>query len=374
MSTNRSRRIDQDTAEHLLGGAVGGPSAGRDASLTGADARTGPVRPLLPENGPEGQVARVLAAAAAPATAGELAGEEAALAAFREARLAPAPAEPAVPAVPAPVRRRSMATAALARAFSTKAVAVVLGATALGGVAVAAGTGNLPSPLGGGAEEPRRPLLAPATVSSAPAAASAAPEGTPDGTPSARRPGSGPATAGPSTGVSSGGPSSAAPSTPAAVPPSPGARPSPFAPAETRGLQARALLIALCQGYTDRKGKGERPRLLVADPQFGALVTAAGGPEKVEAYCGDVLRHKDEPQGATPPSRPGGTDAGGTDGGGTDGGGTDGGKKDDGRKDDGRTGTGRTGAPSLPTALPTLPGVVPKPDRSGQPADASPRR
>ncbi|MFJ9946720.1 hypothetical protein [Kitasatospora sp. NPDC091207] len=367
MSTNRSRRIDQDTAEHLLGGAVGGPSAGRDASLTGADARTGPARPLQPENGPEERVARVLAAAAAPATAGELAGEEAALAAFREARLAPAPAGPAVPA---PVRRRSMATAALARAFSTKAVAVVLGATALGGVAVAAGTGNLPSPLGGGTEEPRRPLLAPATAPSAPAAGSAAP----DGSPSARRPGSGP-----STGASSGGPSSGAPSTGAVAPPSPGAPPSPFAPAETRGSQARALLIALCQGYTDRKGKGERQRLLVADPQFGALVAAAGGPEEVEAYCGDVLRHKDEPdpQGATPPSRPGGDDDGGGNGGGKkDDGKKDDGKKDDGRKDDGKsgTGTGRTGPPSLPTALPTLPGVLPKPDRSGQSADASPKR
>ncbi|MBO1420171.1 hypothetical protein [Streptomyces sp. FH025] len=140
MSTNRSRRIDRDAAEQLLGGAVGGPSDGQDASLTGPD-------------GP-GRLARVLAAAAAPATTAELAGEEAALTAFREASLTPDP-------VVTPVRRRSMATAALARAFSTKAAAAVLGATVLCGVAVAAGTGNLPVSLGGGPSEPEHTVAVP---------------------------------------------------------------------------------------------------------------------------------------------------------------------------------------------------------------------
>ncbi|MER6397489.1 hypothetical protein ABT263_15740 [Kitasatospora sp. NPDC001603] len=365
MSTNRSRRIDQDTAEHLLGGAVGGPSAGRDASLTGADAGPGRTEPHLPEDGPAGQVARVLAAAAAPATAGELAGEEAALAAFREARLAPAPA---VPAVPAPVRRRSMATAALARAFSTKAVAVVLGATALGGVAVAAGTGNLPSPLGGSGEL-RRGLPAPLTATSAPGAA----QGAPDADPSARRTAGAP-TGAPSGAASAGGASSVpGPSTGAATP-SPGAPSSPPASADARGPQTRAALVALCQGYTDRAGKGERPRLLVADPQFGTLVAAAGGPDKVAEYCGDVLRHKDDDgQGATSPTRPA---TGSGNGGNGDGGAKkDDGKKDDGKKDDdGKSGSGGKGAVPLPTALPTLPGVVPKPDRSGPLADPSSRR
>lgn len=247
-----------------------------------------------------------------------------------------------------------MATAALARAFSTKAVAVVLGATALGGVAVAAGTGNLPSGLGGGSEEPRRSLLAPATASSAPGASSAAP----GGGPSTRRPSTGPSSAGPSSGASTAGPS-----TGSANPPSPGV--SPQASTETRGQQARAVLVALCQGYADRKGKGERPRLLVTDPQFGALVTAAGGPEKVEEYCGEVLRRKDDDrQGATSPPRPGSTD----------GGKKDDGRKDDGKNDDGKNGSGGSGTGPLPTAVPTLPGVLPKPDRSGQSADASPRR
>lgn len=352
MSTNRSRRIDRDTAEQLLGGAVGGPSAGQDASLTGPDASTGRTG-----------VAHVLAAAAAPAVADELAGEEAALAAFREARLAPVPA---VPAPSAPVRRRSMATAALARAFSTKAVAVVLGATALGGVAVAAGTGNLPSALGGGSEEPRPSLLAPATASSAPVASSAADSGS-----STRRPSTGPSTTGPSTtGPSTVGPSAgtstAGPSTGAAKPPSPGV--SPSASTETRGQQARAALVALCQGYTDRKGKGGHPRPLVTDPQFAALVAAVGGPDKVDEYCGEVLRHKDDDdrQAVPSPSRPGSTD----------GGGRDGGKKDDGKTADGKNGSGGggSGPGPLPTAVPTLPGVLPKPDRSGQSADSPPGR
>ncbi|MEV0536545.1 hypothetical protein [Kitasatospora sp. NPDC050463] len=353
MSTNRSRRIDRDTAEQLLGGAVGGPSAGQDASLTGPGASAGSTGPLLPDGGPGGRVAHVLAAAAAPAVADELAGEEAALAAFREARLAPVPA---VPAPLAPVRRRSMATAALARAFSTKAVAVVLGATALGGVAVAAGTGNLPSPLGGGSEEPRRSLLAPATASSTPGASSAAP----GGGPATQRPSTGPSTGGPSAGASTAGPS-----TGAVKPPSPGV--SPQASPEAGGPQSRAVLVALCQGYTARKGKGERPNLLVADPQFGVLVAEAGAPEKVEEYCGEVLRRKDDDrQGATSTPRPGSTD---------------GGKKDDGRPGDGKNDDGNNGSAGggsgtgpTPTAVPTLPGVLPKPDRSGQSADSSPRR
>ena len=75
MSTNRSRRIDRDVAEQLLSGAADGRQAG------------------------PGALSDLLAAAAAPGTARELAGEEAAVAAFREAaRLMPA--QSALPALP----------------------------------------------------------------------------------------------------------------------------------------------------------------------------------------------------------------------------------------------------------------------------------
>ncbi|WP_328955566.1 hypothetical protein [Kitasatospora purpeofusca] len=294
MSTNRPRRIDRDTAEQLLAGAVGGPSAGPGASLTGPDGSTGRTGSSRSEAGPGDRVARVLAAAAAPATGGELAGEEAALAAFREARLASA----AVPAAPAPVRRRSMATATLTRAFSTKAAAVVLGATALGGVAVAAGTGNLPVPLGGGSDQPHRAVVAPNT--SAPSATTATRSEAP-----AARPTAPPSTPGPTGGVSggassgspsrpgtaSGGPATADPTT--AEPSGPEKRPKETptrTPGEGRSSSTPAVHAALCKLFADRAGKGERPRLLVADPQFGALVAAAGGPDKVADYCVRALR------------------------------------------------------------------------------------
>ncbi|MDH6133577.1 hypothetical protein P3T37_002973 [Kitasatospora sp. MAA4] len=127
MSTNRSRRIDRDLAEQLLSGA--------------ADGRQG---------GP-GALYDLLAAAASPGTARELAGEEAAVAAFREAaQLMPAQSTASAPqSTASKFRRRSMAGCAPARFLSTKIAAAALTATALGGVAVAAGTGNLPAALGG---------------------------------------------------------------------------------------------------------------------------------------------------------------------------------------------------------------------------------
>ncbi|WP_395295520.1 hypothetical protein ACF9IK_19835 [Kitasatospora hibisci] len=364
MSTNRSRRIDRDTAEQLLGGAVGGPSAGQDASLTGPDVGTGSTG--LPEGGPVDRVARVLAAASAPAVAEELSGEEAALAAFREARLA------SVPAAPTPVRRRSMATAALARAFSTKAVAVVLGATALGGVAVAAGTGNLPSALGGGSEgRGRMPAVPAATGTSVPGTES----GASGGSSAARRPFGDPsATGGPSTGAGR----QSAPGAPSSTP----------ANGETKG--GSNGLASLCRGFTDRTGKGERPRLVTADPQFAALVAEAGGPDKVEGYCANVLRRAGEDEHGNSSQSSGGTSGNGGNGtgGGQNGnqnggqnGGQNGNQNGDGGKTSGSGGSGgsggnggkATGTPAL-SPLPTLTDPQPKPDHTDKPAEASPKR
>ncbi|MET8698200.1 hypothetical protein ABZW10_04890 [Kitasatospora sp. NPDC004723] len=341
MSTNRSRRIDRDTAERLLAGAVGGPSAGRDASLTGPDGNTGHTGTLPPEHGPEERVARVLAAAAAPATRGELAGEEAALAAFREVRLAPVPA---VPAAPAPVRRRSMATAALTRAFSTKAAVVMLGATALGGVAVAAGTGNFPSALGGGPDEPRHavaPVTSAATTATATAGARSA------------APSAGPFTAAPTGGTSgapsdgsssgpSGGPATAAPSAQATRPPTP--QPSGSTPGDGRGPSNPAAHAALCKAFSDRAGKGERPHTLVTDPQFGGLAAAAGGVDKVEEYCARLLSGAGggDQQGGPTPSRSGAATSG--NGGGGNGQGSNGqGSNGQGSNGQGSNGQGSNG-------------------------------
>lgn len=328
MSTNRSRRIDRDTAEQLLGGAVAGTPAGPGAHLAGADRPTG-----ADDGAAHPVLAGVLAAAAAPATEDELAGEEAAVAAFREARLAP------VPQPTAPDRRRPMATAALARAsraLSTKAVAAVLAATALGGVAVAAGTGNLPAALGGGSDEPTRPSYAPSVLAPVPGG-----PGTVGGTSDPLR------SAGPSSGAASAG--------------------GVLLPAEPRSLAGgapSAALLSLCQAFTDRTGKGERPRTLAGDPRFAPLADAAGGAEKVEGYCGAALRRPgdDGRQGATPLPHGGADDSGskGTAGTGT---GTGTGSNGTGSNGSGTGGTG-SGRTDHPAATPD--GSTPKADRSGK--------
>ncbi|SNQ47992.1 conserved hypothetical protein [Frankia canadensis] len=110
MTTRRPRRIGRGDAERMLRGAPVDAGAGPD------------------------HLADLLAAAAAPARDGELDGEEAAVAAFRVAPLAP---------VTQP-RREPMSKLLLAKLLTVKVAATALGAVTLGGVAVAATTGNLP--------------------------------------------------------------------------------------------------------------------------------------------------------------------------------------------------------------------------------------
>ncbi|GJF34566.1 hypothetical protein KNE206_72660 [Kitasatospora sp. NE20-6] len=222
MSKNRSRRIDRDTAEQLLGGGPVGPEAGAD-SLTGHAALAG-----------------LLAAVAAPAAGGVLPGEEQAVAAFREARRSPEP-HPG---------RAAMADTARRRAFTVKALVAAFAVTAVGGVAVAAGTGGLPRVLGGG----------PAVVR------------TPQGGPSASS-GHGPVrTDGRSAGAS-------APGTPGTSGPSAGSGPS-ASPAA-----GPADLAGLCRELAVRTAAGGKLRELLADPSMAPLVAAAGKESKVVAYC-----------------------------------------------------------------------------------------
>ncbi|MBT8228551.1 MAG: hypothetical protein HKP61_08185 [Dactylosporangium sp.] len=111
MSANRApQSIDAMTAERLL----------RGESVAGH----------IP-------LARLLAAAGAPATPGELPGEAAATLAFRQASLTPVPS----------TRRSSMLKYAVAKFLTAKVAAVVLVTGGAGGVALAAGTGNLPDPV-----------------------------------------------------------------------------------------------------------------------------------------------------------------------------------------------------------------------------------
>ncbi len=110
MTTHWCRRLDAHTGEKLLRGRPAGPLANRDA------------------------LANLIAAAAAPGRDSELAGEQEAVAAFTVARLAPA----------TQLRRPSMIKTGMAKLLTLK-LAVAVGALAAGGVALAAGTGHLPS-------------------------------------------------------------------------------------------------------------------------------------------------------------------------------------------------------------------------------------
>ncbi|MEU3495902.1 hypothetical protein [Kitasatospora cineracea] len=251
MSTNRSRRIDRAAAEQLLGGVTVDPEAGQDPS---AGQQSAPGRPEL---------AALLAAAATSEAAGDgpLPGEEGAMAAFRQARHQPDPR---------PHRRRKMADTALARALSAKAVAVALGVTALGGVAVAAGTGRLPESLGGPAPAPAATSAAPAPTTDAPATASGTPGGGRTGKPSAgtTRPGTGPAR-----------PSGQPATGPADLPPD---------------------LDRLCEVFAGRVAAGGKPKDTAAVPELAELLKAAGTPEKVTGFCALLAGHDRDQQSGQP--------------------------------------------------------------------------
>jgi len=180
---------------------------------------------------PDDLLAAMLATAAAPARADELAGEEAAVAAFRQARAADAvrtidliddsPAAPERSWEPVWARRWTR--------HPVRIALVALTATAVGGVALAAGSV-------GWSQGPADPQ---------PASASAAVPR---------------AAGGPSAGRGQGG-------SPAALP-----HPSP---------------VGLCHAYT--AGAGDAPGKALDNPAFASLIKAAGGKEKVAGYCAAVL-------------------------------------------------------------------------------------
>jgi hypothetical protein len=227
--------LDEDTVERLLAG-----------DLPADQAPPG-----------YGEVAAVLAAMAAPPTADELAGEEAALAELRRLRRAR-------PAAGRPVgrpRRRRVGLAAV----------VVVGALAAGGGAAAA-TGHLPAPV----RDAARTILGtagdgePAPPSGPGGPAASATSGA-DGTGTSAQ-GSGP------TGTAR---------TPAASGP---------------GSAASPNLQGLCRAYLAGKG-GEQGKRLDATA-LEALARAAGGSDKVPAYCQRVVEAASEPPGDGPGQQP----------------------------------------------------------------------
>ncbi|MBP2329173.1 hypothetical protein JOF56_009558 [Kibdelosporangium banguiense] len=231
MSAHRSRRIDRHTAEHLLRGEpVRARAAGSDA------------------------LRELLAAASAPAQEGELAGEQAVLAAFRAARLASVPQ----------LRRRSMLIkTALAKLLTVKVAAIAVTAVATGGVTVAAATGNLPTQHG---DSPTVPPLGTVSVTSTSSVASS---GAPDAAdPNAPGKNAADNNSGDKNAGNSGSPS-----------------PS---------------LVGLCQAYT--AGAGAEQGKALDNPAFTVLITTAGGKDKVSVYCTDLLGNQPGQSSAAHPT------------------------------------------------------------------------
>ncbi|WP_262286476.1 hypothetical protein [Micromonospora sp. MA102] len=211
MSSGRSDRpADRAESERLL-----------DAARAG-----------VPPEAPAGPLAHLLAAAAAPGTTAELAGEEQALAAFRAARADP------MPAVPPRPRHRLRLGAVLAG----------IAATATAGVAFAAV--NLDR-----APEPAPP---PAPTTPGGSTGGATEPGSP--TPSEG--------ATPTGGASGGVPSTA---------------PSPGGPGGSGKPASAGDLAGHCRAYL-AKSDEQRARALES-AGFADLVTAAGGADWVEGYC-----------------------------------------------------------------------------------------
>lgn len=173
------------------------------------------IRPPTPgtdQRAPADPVAALIAAAAAPAPPGRLPGEEAALAAFQQALLAPAPR---------PGRK-------LAKLVTVKAALIAGSVVLAGSVALAASAGVLPNPLRGNTPPP--PPVSPTPMASA--------------------------------------------HMPTTKPPSP-------------------ALLSQCAAYlADARSE------VLDTPAFAPLVTAAGGKDKVAAYCAAASAN---PPGGSPP-------------------------------------------------------------------------
>src|SRR5829696_6323916 len=209
---------------------------------------------LPPGQAPAGyaQVVQLLAAAAAAPTPGELAGQEAALAELRAVAWARPPATTA-PVLASPPRRR-------------RRTGLAVGALATGGAAGAA-TGHLPGPV----REAARTILGTGGGQAPPASTDA---GQPPA-PVKRPAGAGGGLPGSRLGVStSRGPGD--------------------------GPAASPNLEGLCQAFVSGNGTEEGGRLDAT--AFEALARAAGGQERVPAFCEDLLPGDQKPKEPNTPA------------------------------------------------------------------------
>jgi hypothetical protein len=176
-------------------------------------------------------LAALLTAATVPGRPDELASEQTIAAAFRTAHLSPAP-QPG---------RLSVIKTALLKLLTVKILAVAAATTAAGGVALAASTGALPNPL----------------TQPAPAA---------------------------STGLSAPHPTA----TRSGEEHKPGDAEASKDAKDADGSKAPSpSLVGLCHAY-NAGNKTERGKAL-DNPAFTALITTAGGKDKVELFCHALL-------------------------------------------------------------------------------------
>ncbi|MET9363395.1 hypothetical protein ABZX93_21110 [Streptomyces sp. NPDC006632] len=298
MADERHEWLDGNTAERLLRGEGVEPGDER------ARAEAAHLADLLRSLGPAG-----------PATT-ELRGEEAALAAFRKARADDAPGEALgavrVGGVVRVGRAARLSDAPRRRRFAPVrlGLAAALACCALGGVAVAAGTGVLPGPFAFDEQDPAPASTVSADTTPGPVDTSpshALPPGSPTPVPDRHEPSSAPGTPGgdPSYAPTPGGPS-ADPGT------GPGHRDGtqqggPPLGEDTGGKQWLAETAGDCRDY--RSGRLDQNKRRT-------LESAAHGPAAVKAFCDLLLDGKGGKGGddGGKGGRPGGPDGGGSDG------------------------------------------------------------
>ncbi|MFD5103548.1 hypothetical protein [Streptomyces albidochromogenes] len=323
MADERYEWLDRDAAERLLRGEPVGP--------VGEHARAQAERLAAALDG----VAR-----AGGQEAGELPGEAAALAAFRKAR---ATAPESVTTVR--IERRASAPLRWGRPVRI-GLAGALAGVALGGVAVAAGTGVLPSPFGRGTgPAPASSVSAAVTPPPAtPGTTAADPDGTGGPTPDSTTPGTAPGTPGDGNGGQGG--DTGGTHTPSAGPD--GVTPPAFPDWAGDGRPGTG------DGSGDARGSGDWYRATVEacrDYRSGSLAPhherrleeAAKGADRVERFCDRLLDGSRDEDGGGTGSGDGGRNSGGHNGG------RDGHDRDDdgddrydGGGEDGRSGDGRT--------------------------------
>ncbi|MEU7635029.1 hypothetical protein AB0C11_02935 [Streptomyces sp. NPDC039016] len=339
MADDRYSWLDKDAAERLLRGEPAGSQVGDGAR----------------------ELEHLLKAAAAagsglPETAA-LPGEEAALAAFRQTRhdAGAHPREAGRGAALSAVRggrgSRVAERNGLARPFR-RGFAVALAVCAIGGIAVAAGTGVLPTPFRGGEPQPGASVSAAETPSTFETQESATSPGetgrTPATQPDGRPTGPG-ATPTPSPGSSQ------------SAGPAPGTRtPGTGTPGDDSqsqqdqdGKNKKRLLLALCKDYESGK-RGDLDR-----DTLRSLESKAGGPNKVHAFCRQYLTQAGQQGGGSGDNDGGGGGRGGG-GGGQGGNGDGGGHNGGGGGDEEGDPSGVT--PPSPSAPPA--GTTPAPDPS----------